>query len=166
MFFIHFLPLILCESDEQPKDNPIQNIAFDKSRKTDGYEAILFFKRDVNPSQISIMGSETPDDDESYTIVKVMDIDSDFEETRNRLHVPLDDDVLMQKGKTYSIQIREDNEIFHSEAFQFDKSSGKFKLSREMKSTGGTKAGWIVGLVLGATALFLVLILIFVRLCR
>lgn len=161
--FTLFFSLVFCDGE---KPNLIKNIAFEKDRKTGEYTAVIFLNEEVNPEHINIMGSEKPEDPESYTIVKVMDTVVDYEENGNRINIPLDYDDLMDKKKTYAIQIAINGEYYHSESFQFDESAGKFKLKREMKSTGGTTAGWIIGVVLGAVALLLVLILIFCRLCR
>lgn len=152
--------------DGSEKPSPIDNIAFEHNGKSDECSVVVILRRKINPEKISIMVSETPDDENSYTVLKLLGDEEDFIDGGNRLRIPLDDDDLRQKGKTYSIQITEDGANYHSEAFQYDENEGKFKLKREMKSTGGATAGWIVALSLAGVALLLVLILICLRLCR
>ncbi|ELQ75671.1 hypothetical protein THOM_1343 [Trachipleistophora hominis] len=133
LLLILILRLIQCGTNNSLENNPIMDIAFSKNSEQEGYEIEIFLKREINTDVIFITGTETPEDENSYTVVKVVDIKSDSEEMKNTIHIPLKGSDLKLKEKTYSIQINERGHIYHTEPFKFDCEDCRYKLSREIK---------------------------------
>lgn len=161
MLYFLILPLVVCGTNESLEDSPITNTTFSRNSEEKGYEIELFFKRGVCPNVIYIMGTETPEDAYSYTVVQVVDNDSDLGEVRNRIHVPLKGRDLKLKEKTYSIQINEGGKSYQTESFKFDHNDKKYKLSREIVTSSIFRdPKYIAAIVFSCVVFLLVLILI------
>lgn len=157
-----YLIYIFCEDTNSTKknkvnENPISSISF--SRYNNLNYANLSLKRAINVDEVNIMGSSTPNDENSYIIMRSVTDDIRTKNKGKRMFVPLLDDDEAENDITYSIQIVIDDQYYPSEAFVYDESAGMYRLARDGKRSKSGWKGWqIVLIVLLSVALALMVL--------
>ncbi|KAM0673392.1 hypothetical protein GVAV_003081 [Gurleya vavrai] len=144
---------------KETKENPIRSLSFEK--RSESNIAIIALGRDTSKNNVNLMKSSTPDDPNSYVIAR--DLSGDIKKSAGRKwKIDLDDVEPGDKDDVFSIQIREGNNIFQTEAFYYDKGTGKFKLLREKPESTFFTTENVVYICIAALAVIVGLVIAYV----
>ncbi|KAM0688201.1 hypothetical protein COBT_000542 [Conglomerata obtusa] len=120
--------------------------------------AIIALARDTSKNNVNLMRSSSPDDPNSYIIAR--DLSGDIKNSAgNKWKINLNGVEPEDDEDVYSIQIREGGTIHQTEAFYYDKKSGKFKLLREKSGSTFFTTENIVYISLAALAVIVTLVI-------